>query len=78
MDRKEEGLRIWSRTKWVKSKNRINKYLYSLVKESMVGGLITKLYDEDNTNDSLSTDLVVMCNIFYSSCRLVKGVVWNY
>ena len=53
MDKKEDGHRIWSRTKWTKSRQRTNKYFFSFVKEQPVGGLLTKLYDEDDTNVSL-------------------------
>lgn len=47
-DMKEKGRRIRSRTKWMRSGNRMNKYIFSFVKERPPEGLITKLYEEDD------------------------------
>lgn len=49
MDKKEDRCRIQSRTKWMKSGDRMNKFFFSLVKESPMGGLITKLDDQHDT-----------------------------
>lgn len=67
MDRKEDGHRIRSRTKWMKSKYRMNKYLFSSIKERPTRGLITKVYDDDDdTVVFLSADLARVCNFLYS------------
>lgn len=44
----------------------MSKHFFSSVKERPVGGLITELYNEDNTTVSSSTDLAKVCNSFYS------------
>ena len=64
--RKEDGRRIRSRTRWMKSGDRMNKYFFPLVKERPMVGLITKLYDEDDTFVSLRAYLAMVCNTLYS------------
>ena len=50
----------------MKSRDMVNKYFFSLVKECLVGGLITDLYDEDDIVVSSSMDLAWVYNTFYS------------
>ena len=64
--RKEDGRRIRSRTRWMKSRDRMNKCFFPLVKERPTVGLITKLYDEDDTFVSLRAYLAMVCNTLYS------------
>lgn len=46
--------------------DRMNKCLFSSIKEWMVGGLITKLHAEDHTLASSQANLVEVCDMFYS------------
>ena len=71
MDRKEDGHRIRSRMKWMKSRDRMNKYLFSSVKGHPIGGLIMELYDEDDTFVSSSANLGQVSKCFILSCTLV-------
>lgn len=50
----------------MKSKDGMNKYFFSSVKQWPTGGLITKLYDKDDTIISSSKNLAHVCNAFYS------------
>jgi hypothetical protein len=50
----------------MKSGDRKNKYFSSLVKERLVGGFITKLYDEDDMLVSSLAYIAKVCNTFYS------------
>lgn len=55
--KKEDGRKIQSRTRWMQSRDRMNRHFFSSVKEPPAGGLITKLYDEDNVVVFSSADL---------------------
>ena len=44
----------------------MNNFFPSSVKEHPAGGLITELYDEDDTKALSGADLVRVCNTFYS------------
>lgn len=61
-----DGHRIRFETRWMKSEDRMDKYIFSLVKEHMAGGLITELFDKDDTLVSSQADLAKVCNTFYS------------
>lgn len=65
-NQKEEGRKIRSRTRWMESGDRMSKHFFSSVRERPAGGLITELYDEDNTIASSSANLAKVCNSFYS------------
>ena len=65
-NRKEGRRKIWSRTKWMKLGDWMNKYLFSLVKERPAGGLIIELYDDETNVVSSSADLARMCDTLYS------------
>jgi len=65
-DKKEEGRKIRSRTRWMESGDRMKKHFFSSIRERPTSGLITKLYDEDNTIISSSANLAKVCNSFYS------------
>lgn len=66
-EKKEERRQIRSRTSWMQSGDRMNKYFFSSVKERPASGLITELFDEDNTTISSSADLARVCNSLYSN-----------
>lgn len=72
MDMKKDGHRIWSKTKWMKSGDRMNKYFFFSIKERLEGlNFITELYDEDDAIVFISMDLGYVCNSFTPSYTLV-------
>lgn len=66
VDRKEDRHKIRSQTRWMQFGDRMNKHLFSSLRERSAGALITSLYDEDNTIVSSSADLTRVFNSFYS------------
>lgn len=72
IDRKKDRHRIRSHTRWMKYGDKMNKYFISLVKECMVGGLITELYDEDDTIVSSRLDLLECVTFSTPSCAFVR------
>ena len=65
LDRKEDGHRIRFGTKWMEFGDRMNKLFFSSFKEHPIGGLITKLYNEDEIVVSSRANLARIWSSFY-------------